>query len=105
MLDARRITRLEDSLGSDLVEGVPQVEGVGHGIEHGLGWDVGQGGMQRGGELDAVGSQIGRELQPLLDREVGVGIAAFPRGQLLEGGREDADWHVGGLEWFGIAHL
>ena len=87
-----------DALGPVLVEGLAQVEGVGHRVQHRLGRDVALGGVQRRRELDVVRVQLARERQPLLDRAVGVGVADRPRGQLLEGRRQDPHLHELGLE-------
>ena len=88
------------ALGPVLVEGLAQVEGVGHRVEHRLGRNVGLDGMQRGGELDVVGPQLAGEGHPLLDRLVGVRVADLAGRQLLQGGSEHADLHELGLKGF-----
>ena len=93
--------RLERGLGPlrpVLVEGLAQVEGVGHGIEHGLGGHVRLRRVERGRELDVVGPELAREGDPVLDGLVRVLVAYLPRGQLLEGRGEHADLHELGLE-------
>ena len=82
-----------------LSNGLPQIERVGHRVEHRLGRHVGLRRVQRGRELDVVGAQRrGRRLDPLLDGAVRIGVAHLARRQLLEGGGEDADLHELGFE-------
>ena len=75
--DAGSGDRLLDTLGAQLVERLAQVERVGDGVEHRLRRHVGERGVQCRRQLDAVDVQLGRELQPLLDREIGIGVAAL----------------------------
>ena len=60
--------------------------------------------MERRRQLDAVGAEGLGEVEPLLDGEIGVRVAALAGRELLEGGGEHADRHVDGLEWFGLGH-
>ena len=73
----RRRSAASHALGTDLVERIAQVERIGDWVEHGLGRHVGKVGMQSRRQLDAVGVELPGELRPLLDREVGVGVAAL----------------------------
>ena len=76
-----------------LSNGCAEIERVGDRIEHRLGRHVGFGRMQRRRELDVVGAQLARERDPFLDGAVGIGIADLARRQLLQRGRQDADFH------------
>ena len=49
--------------------------------------------MQRGGQLDAVGAERDREVEPFLDGEIRVRVASLARRQLLERGGQHADRH------------
>ena len=82
-----------DAAGAVLVEGRAQVEGVGHGVEHGLRGHVRFAGMERGRELHGVGPDLAGERGPVLDRAVGVRVAHRARRQLLQGGGQHADFH------------
>ena len=84
--------------GARRVEGLAQVERVRDRVQHGLGGHVGLARVQRGRELHVVGAHLARERGPLLDREVGIGIALLARRQLLERGRQHADLHELRLE-------
>ena len=95
----------EHALGAHLGERLAQVERVGDRVEHRLGGDVGERRVQRGRELDAVGAEVLGEVEPLLDRQVGIGVAPLARRELLEGGGEHADGHVDGGEGGGIGHV
>src|SRR5207342_3632205 len=68
--------------------------------------DVALGRVQRSRQLDVVGADLARELQPLLDRTVRILVANLARRQLLQRCGEDADLHELGLElldWHGLA--
>ena len=97
-LDPRRAGGGLDARRAVPGEGRAQVEGVGDRIEHGLRRDVRLGRVERGGELDRVGVELAREGEPLLDREVGVGVTPFAGRELLQRRGEDADRHELGLE-------
>ena len=101
---ARRVDSGLDALGPLLVERVAQVQGVGDRVEHGLRGDVGQGRVQRRRELDAVHTQLGGEVQPLLDGEVRIGVALLPWRQLLQCRGQHADGHEDGLVGLRLAH-
>ena len=49
--------------------------------------------VQRRRQLDVVGAELARELQPVLDRAIGIGVAHLARRQLLQRGGQDADFH------------
>ena len=49
--------------------------------------------MERRRQLDVVRAELARELQPLLDGAIGIGVAHLARRQLLQRRREDADFH------------
>jgi hypothetical protein len=91
--DAALLQRGPRPLRAVPVEGLAQVERVGHGVEHGLGRHVGLARMQRRGELDVVGADLAREGGPVLDRAVRIGVADLARRQLLQGGGQHADLH------------
>ena len=76
-----------------LVERLPQVERVGDRIEHRLRRNVRLGGMERRRELDVVRAELARELHPLFDRAIRIGIADLARGQFLQGCRQHPDLH------------
>jgi len=86
------------------VEGRAQVQRVGDGIQHRLGRDVRLVGMQCRRELDLVGAEFARELEPVLDGAVGVRVADLARRQLLECGGKDTQPHESGLEALGGCH-
>ena len=88
----------EHALGAHLGERLAQVERVGDRVEHRLGGDVGERRVQGGRQLDAVGAEVLGEVEPLLDRQVGIGVAPLARRELLEGGGQHADGHVDGGE-------
>ena len=67
--------------------------GVGSVIEHGLGGHIAFRGVQGGAQLNVGAAHFMGILQPVLDGEVGIGIAPLTRSQLLQGGREDAELH------------
>jgi hypothetical protein len=90
--------RRPHAIGPRAIEGAPQVEGVGHRIEHRLGRDVRLRGVQRGRELDVRAIEIAREGQPFLHGAIGIGVAHGARGELLERGGEHAQLHEPGLE-------
>ena len=66
--DTGRVDGCEHTLRPHLVERLAQIERVRDRIEHRFGRDVGERRVQRGGELDAVGVEGDREVEPLLDR-------------------------------------
>ena len=101
--DAAVVDGCEDPLGAHVGERLAEVERVGDRIEHRLGRDVGDRGVERGGQLDAVGVERFGEVQPLLHGEIGVGVASLAWRQLLERGGEHSDRHVdrGERGWFG----
>ena len=103
--DTRRRDRRLDALGALSVEGLAQVERVGDRVEHRLGGHVCERGMQRRRQLDAVDVQLGGELQPLLDREVGIWVAALARRELLQCGGQHSDRHVHRFERSGVGHV
>ena len=78
------------------VEWLPQVERVGHRIQHRGGRHVSVGGMERRRQLNRVGAELVGERNPVLDRAIGIEVAHVPRGQFLERRREDADLHEPG---------
>ena len=94
----------EDPLGAHVGERLAEIERVGDRVEHRLGRDVGERRVEGGGQLDAVGVEGLGEVEPLLDGEVGVGVAPLARRQLLERGGEHADRHVDGGEGGGVGH-
>jgi hypothetical protein len=49
--------------------------------------------VQRRRELDVAGADLERELQPVFDGAVGVGVAHVARRQLLERGGQHAHAH------------
>ncbi len=49
--------------------------------------------MQRGRELDVRRADVARELQPFFDGEVRIGVALVARRELLQGRRQDAEFH------------
>jgi hypothetical protein len=61
-------------------------------------------GCRRGGQLDAVGAELLREAEPLLDREVRVGVALLARRQLLQRGGQHADRHEGWIVGLRLGH-
>jgi hypothetical protein len=75
------------------VERPPEIQGVGDGIEHRFRRYVRFAGMQRGRQLNRVGSQIGSELKPIDDGPIRIGVADGARRQLLQRGREDSNLH------------
>ena len=88
----RRSTRLTRA-ARVLVERLAQVERVGDRIEHRLGRHVGLGRMQRRRQLDVVGAELARELQPVLDGAIGIGVADLARRQFLQRRGQHADLH------------
>ena len=66
--DTGRVDGREHPLRPHLVERLAQIERVRDRIEHRFGRDVGERRVQRRGELDAVGVEGDREIEPLLDR-------------------------------------
>ena len=54
--------------------------------------------MQRRRQLDVARAQLARELEPLLDRAIGIRVAHLARRQLLQRRREDAHLHELRLE-------
>ena len=92
------LLRRYDSLGALRVEGLSQVERICHRVEHGLGRHIGLRGVERGRQLNVVGIHLPRERHPLLDGAVGVVVADFARGQLLQSCRQDTDLHELRLE-------
>ena len=81
-----------------LVEGRPQVECIGHRIQHRRFRDIAQGGMQRGRELDVRRPDVACELQPFFDGQVRIGIAPVARCQLLKRRGQHAELHRAGGE-------
>ena len=67
-------------------------------VEHRFGRHVGLARVERGRELDHIGAELAREVEPLLDREIGVGVAALSRRQLLQCCGQYAEGHVARLE-------
>ena len=90
--------RLRRARRAVLVERLAQVERVGDRVEHRLGRHVGLGRVQRRRELDVVGAELLRELEPVLDGAVRIGVADLARRQLLQRGGEHADLHELRLE-------
>jgi hypothetical protein len=84
---------LADAARTTGVERPPQVERVRHGIEHRRRRYIRLGRVRRRRQLDRVGSKLARELNPVLDRPIGVHVPYVPRRQLLQRGREDSDLH------------
>ena len=103
--DTGRGDRRLDSLGAQRVERLAQVERVRDRIEHGLGRHVGERRMQCRRELDAVDVELRRELQPLLDREIGIGVSALARCELLKCRGEHSDRHVHRFERSCLRHV
>ena len=91
--DLARLQHPLDPRRALLVERLAQVERVGDRIEHRLGRHVGLGRMQRRRQLDVIGAELARELDPLLDRPIGIRIAHFPRSQFLERCGQHSDLH------------
>ena len=96
--DGVRLERRLHALRAVAVEGLAQVERVGHGVQHRLGRHVGLARVQRGGELDVVGPDLARERDPLLDGQVGIRVPQITGGELLQGGGQHADLHELRLE-------
>ena len=88
-----------DTGRAGLIEGRPQIQRVGHRIEHGFGGHIGAGRVQRRRKLDVGGADLPRELKPFLDGQVRVRIPRFARRQLLERSGQDADLHGLGIKW------
>ena len=97
-LQAGPSERMLDASRPGLVEPLPQIERIGHRIEHRVGRDVHFRRVRRRGELHRVGAKPARELNPVLDRAIRIRIADLARGQLLESRSEDANLHEGRLE-------
>jgi hypothetical protein len=60
--------------------------------------------VQRRGELDAIGVEGDREIEPLLDRQIGIRVTSLARRELLERGGEHADRHELRLELLDLGH-
>jgi hypothetical protein len=75
------------------IEGAAQIEGVRNRIEHCCSRYIAQSGMQGGGELDVRRTDLARELQPLLDRQVRIRVAPLARRQFLKCGCQYAELH------------
>ena len=82
-----------DPAGAVLVERLTQVERVRDRIELRLERHVAFARMQRRRQLDVARAQLLRELHPLFDRAVRIGIANLARRQLLERCRQHAHLH------------
>ena len=93
--DAGRLQRrLRPAVARAASNGVPQVQGVRDRIEHRFGRHVGLG---SGAAPPTAGCSsrpdLLRELEPVLDRLVGIGIADLARRELLQRRGQDADLH------------
>jgi hypothetical protein len=75
------------------IERLPEVKCVGHRIEHRFGRHVGLRRVQGGRQLDVAGANLERELQPVFDGAVRIGVAHLARRQLLERGRQHSHPH------------
>ena len=102
--DAGGVDGREHTLRPDIVERLAQVERVGDRVEHRLGGHVGERRVQGRGQLDAVGIEGDREVEPLLDGQIGIRVAALARRELLERSGEHADRHELRIELFDFGH-
>ena len=91
--DSRRLERRLDPLRPRLVERLPEVQRVGHRIEHRFRRHVRLARMERRRKLNVGRAEVLRELQPVLDCLVRIGIADFARSELLQRRGEDANFH------------
>ena len=69
--------------GAPGIEWPPQVERVGHRVEHCFRRHIRFARVKGGGQLQLVGAQLRRERDPFLDRPVGIGVTGLARRQLL----------------------
>ena len=99
-----RVDGREHTLRTHVVEGLAQIERVGDRIQHRFGRDVGERRVQRRGELDAVGVEGDREIEPLLDGQIGIRVTSLAGRELLERGGEHTDRHELRLELFDLGH-
>ena len=90
----------QHAVGALGVEGLAQVQGVGHRIEHGLGGHVGFAGVQGGGKLDVFDVEFAGELEPILDGPIRIRIAHVAGSEFLERGGEHAHLHEFRFECF-----
>jgi hypothetical protein len=88
-----------DSRGALRVEGFAQVEGIRHGVEQGSRGNIGLVGVDGRAELDAIDTELGGEIEPFLDGEIGVAVPPLAWCQLLKCCREHADGHERGIEF------
>ena len=102
--DTRRVDGGEHTLRPHVVEGLAQIERVRDRIQHRFGRDVGERRVQRRGELDAIGVEGDREVEPLLDGQIGIRVASLAGRELLERGGEHADRHELRLELLDLGH-
>ncbi len=91
--DAGPLERGLDALRALLVEGLAQVERVGHRVEHRLRRHVGFARVERRRQLDVARAQVAGKVEPVLDRPIGIGVADLARRQLLQCRGEDANFH------------
>ena len=94
----------EHTLGPDIVEGLAQIERVRDGVEHRFGRHVGERRVQCGGQLDAIGVEGHREVEPFLDGQIGIRVASLARRELLQRGGEHADRHELRFELLDFGH-
>ena len=81
------------------IEGLAEVQRVGHRIEHRVRRHVRLRRVKRRGELDVVGAELARECQPVLNGAIRVGVAHLPRRQLLQRRGEHPDLHELRRKW------
>jgi hypothetical protein len=96
--DVRQTQTMSSQRGFDAsraiaIEWLAEVERIRDRIEHRLGRHVGLGRMQRRGQLDLIRADLAGERDPVLDRAVRIPIAHVARRELLDRGRQDADFH------------
>jgi hypothetical protein len=96
--DAVRLQRSLNASGAGPVERTPEIERVGHRIEHRLWRHIRLARMKRGRQLQLVRAKLRGKRDPILDSAIRIGIAHLSRRELLKRSRENAHLHELGLE-------